>query len=229
MKLYIIHGWAYSIEPWQQTVDRLRASGHDVVQLRVPGLTEPSEAVWDIDGYVDWLHKQLSGEDRPIVLGHSNGGRIALHYLRKYPDGVSKLILLDSAGIEVAEGRLSIKRRVLKLAAKLLKPLKYIPGLRKIVYRLLGSDYGQAPANMQKTLANMLSSDRGFSAKSVTVPTAILWGADDRVTPPSMADKLHSQIAGSTLKIMPAWRHSAYMTHPNQLADEIEHAMESLS
>ena len=43
--LYIIHGWAYSIEPWQQTVDWLRENGVDVKQLRVPGLTEPSDEV----------------------------------------------------------------------------------------------------------------------------------------------------------------------------------------
>lgn len=225
--LYIIHGWAYSIAPWTETVAELRSNGTEVVQLNVPGLTTDSREVYTIDDYVDWLHNELAGVEKPIVLGHSNGGRIAMHYLEKYPDAFSQLILLDAAGIEVGSQKLSLKRRLFKVAAKALKPLKYIPGVRKIVYRVLGSDYGAAPPNMQKTLANMLASDREFDPSFITVPTAILWGADDRVTPPSMAAKLHNSIKDSSLKVMPEWQHAPYRTHPKELATEIVAALRS--
>ena len=225
--LYIIHGWAYSIEPWADTVAALEKSGVIVKQLRVPGLTTKSDQIYTIDDYITWLEQELAGTEKPIVLGHSNGGRIAMHYLEKYPQSFSHLLLLDSAGIEVGSEKLSAKRKIFKLAAKILKPLKYIPGVRKIVYRLLGSDYGSAPKNMQATLANMLASDRGFTPSFITVPTTILWGEDDRVTPPAMAKKLHAAIQGSTLKLMPEWQHAPYRTHPKQLADEILTALET--
>ena len=85
-ELYIIHGWTYSIEPWTSVVSILRSKGVIVHQLRVPGLTSDSDEVWNIEGYVQWLHDQLQGVDRPMVLGHSNGGRIALNSLSTFPD-----------------------------------------------------------------------------------------------------------------------------------------------
>lgn len=224
MKLYIVHGWAYSLEPWDKTVELLRDKGVEVVQLKVPGLTAQSDRVWDIDGYVEWLRGELPG-DSSIVLGHSNGGRIALHYLKKYPSSIGKLILLNSAGIEVAAKKLSLKRRIFKTASKLLRPLSKIPILRRIVYRLLKSDYNNAPDNMKQTLQNMLSSDKDFNVEDITTPTVILWGKSDVTTPLIIGHILHDQIKGSTIREFDDWDHSPYRTHPEQLADAIYDAM----
>ena len=226
MKLYIVHGWAYSIEPWQQTVAYLKQHGVEVVQLKVPGLTAPSDDTWTIDGYVEWLKNELAAETNPVVLGHSNGGRISMHYDVAYPGRLGKLLLLNSAGIEVAPRKLSRKRQLLKVMAKILAPLKHIPGLKKIVYRLLGSDYGSAPDNMKRTLANMLASDASFDASQVTAPTAIIWGKEDTTTPLSMGRALGERIPHSSLTIMSEWQHAPYRTHPEQLAQEILRALE---
>lgn len=228
-KLYIIHGWTYTIEPWTQTVGILQAQGYEVVQLRVPGLTAPSEKSWTVDEYVSWLREQLQHEEHPIVLGHSNGGRIAMHYDVAYPGHLSKLILLSSAGIEVAQRRISLKRRVFRVAAKLLAPLKHVPFASKVVYRLLGSDYGAAPPHMKVTLANMLASDKLFDASNVTAPTSILWGEADTVTPVSMARALNGSIKGSTMKLLPDWKHAPYITHPTELAEELVQVLEQSS
>ncbi len=224
--LYIIHGWTYSIEPWTSTVSVLRSWGYEVTQLRVPGLTAASEAVWTIDDYVAWLADELSGETAPIVLGHSNGGRIAMNYLAKEKGRFGQLLLLSSAGVEIRAERLSRKRTLLKQAAKVLRPLRSVPLVRKIVYHLLGSDYNQAPPNMKQTLANMLASDKDLNAANVRVPTTILWGENDRVTPPSMAQKLHHLIKDSKLRLFPHWGHAPYLTHPYELAKAIQAALE---
>lgn len=220
-RLYIVHGWAYSIEPWADTVARLREHNVDVVQLRVPGLTSPSDAVWTIDSYVDWLAEQLEHEPEPIVLGHSNGGRIAMHFASKYPSRLKKLILLNSAGVEVDAETLSTKRKLFAKLSKIFGLLKYIPLMKKIVYRMLGSDYGLAPKNMQQTLANMLASDKDFDPSTVTAPTAILWGERDRITPPQMGRILHAAINDSTLQVFDGWAHAPYRTDPEQLAGAI--------
>lgn len=225
--LYIVHGWAYSIEPWQQTVDALHASGINVKQLRVPGLTAPSKDVWTIPKYVQWLDDELKDDPTPIVLGHSNGGRIAMHYDVAFPNHISKLILLSSAGIELASKQLSYKRRVFTAAAKLFAPLKHIPGSKKVVYRFLGSDYNDAPANMKQTLANMLESDAAFDATKVTAPTAILWGEVDHVTPLAMGKRLLASIKGSSFHSYAEWAHAPYKTHPYELSRAIENIVKS--
>lgn len=221
-KLFIIHGWTYTITPWAKTVEQLRASGIEIVQLKVPGLTSQSDKVWTIDDYVTWLEGELKDEKNPVVLGHSNGGRIAMHYLEKHPGSFMQLILLASAGVEVDSEKLSTKRKILRLASKGLAPLKHVPGAKKIVYRLLGSDYNAAPPNMKKTLANMLASDRTFDPSFITTPTAILWGRIDRITPLNMGKKLHKLIKQSTFEVHDAWAHAPYITHPSELADSIQ-------
>lgn len=221
-KLIIIHGWTYTIEPWAETVKLLRQAGVEVEQLRVPGLTEPSDKVWTIDSYVEWLGEKLAGRTDVAVLGHSNGGRIAMNYLIKYPETFDHLILLNSAGLYFKPETESLKRRIARVVAKIGKPLARIPGLRKVFYRLIGSDYGRAPENMKKTLSNMLESDKAFDASRVKANKInILWGKEDRTTPIQMGRKLHQQLKGSTIREFDDWAHAPYLTHPNETAEAI--------
>lgn len=226
--IYIIHGWTYTVEPWTSTVSVLRSWGYEVKQLRVPGLTEPSDEVWGIDSYVDWLHQQLRGDKSPIIIGHSNGGRIALNYLNAYPNSFEQLILLNSAGINVSNQKISIKRRLFKIASVILRPLRYIPMVRKVVYRIIGgSDYERAPENMKQTLHNMLESDKMLRLKKVLIPTTILWGKKDTVTPIEQANKLNRLIKDSNLEVYDDWAHAPYITHPYELAVALRDALES--
>ena len=225
--VYIIHGWTYSIEPWTSVVSILQSKGYDVKQLRVPGLTSESDVVWDIDGYIEWLHGELTGVKQPTVLGHSNGGRISLNYLKKYPDSFKKLILLNAAGINVSNEKISLKRRVFRVLAKILKPLKYIPLVRKVVYRVIGgSDYDRAPANMKKTLHNMLESDKNLTLGDIETPTAVLWGKADPITSLAQGRKMAQDLPNATIREFDDWAHAPYITHPVELAAAIVEELE---
>jgi pimeloyl-ACP methyl ester carboxylesterase len=224
-QIYIIHGWAYSVEPWHETVEALTSLGWDVRLLKVPGLTTPSEKVWDISEYVEWLHSELEHDEHPIVLGHSNGGRIALNYALAYPDHIARLILLNSAGIYDDRTSIRIKRSVYRIASKVLRPLKRVPLLRKVVYRLTGSgDYNQAPENMKKTLQNMLASDQSLEISDVHVPTTLIWGGEDAATPVWQGIAMQGAIENSIIDVHLGWGHAPYRTHAAELAEAIDKA-----
>ncbi len=216
MRLYIIHGWTYTVAPWERTIALLKKQGIDVKMVNVPGLTSPSKKVWTIEEYVKFADREIP--DGAVALGHSNGGRILLNLCSEKPDKLKQLILLDSAGIYEP----SKKRDVSRGLSKTFGFLKKIPGLAKIWHKLTGAaDYARAPENMKQTLANMLESDKRLDPSQVSVPTTILWGAEDSVTPPRQAEALHSAIANSTLEIFPGWTHAPYISHPDQLARAI--------
>lgn len=224
--LIIIHGWAYSIAPWEKTVAQLRKRGIAVEQLHVPGLTIPTEHAWTIEEYVAWLHEQLAGRKDIVVLGHSNGGRIAMHYLAQYPRAFSQLILLNAAGLYYPAEVLSWRRRLARCLAKIGKPLGRIPLVKKAFYRLIKSDYGHAPRHMQQTLTNMLESDKHFNPELVKVDKLfMLWGRNDRVTPIGMGRKLQQQLQGARLREFDEWGHAPYITHPDELARAIEEVL----
>lgn len=215
--LYIIHGWTYTVEPWNRTIKILNDKYQIKVEmLHVPGLTDPSKKVWTIDEYVKWTDSLLP-EDA-IVLGHSNGGRILLNLLSRQPDRVSHLILLDAAGIYEP----SKKRDILRKLSQILAPLRRVKILRKIIHKMIGAgDYDKAPENMKKTLTNMLDSDRNLDISKVKVKTDILWGEMDKITPPRQAKKMHQLIKKSRLKLFPNWTHAPYIVDPEGLAKAI--------
>lgn len=222
-KLYIIHGWTYTVEPWTHTLGILKHYGVQVKMLHVPGLTEPSKKVWTIEDYVKWANQELP--DGAIALGHSNGGRILLNLCAEHPEKLSHLILLDAAGVYEESKKRDLSRKL----SKTLAPLKKIKPLRKVVHKVLGaSDYDHAPANMKQTLANMLDSDKNLDISKVNVPTTILWGCADAVTPPHQAEIMHERIAGSKLILRDDWTHAPYISHPKELADTIYKVLKGL-
>ena len=211
--LYIVHGWSYTIEPWRTTLGLLRETGLKVKVLKVPGLTEPSDKVYTIDDYVEWVDKEIP--EGAIALGHSNGGRILLNLCAKKPDKLKYLILLDSAGIYEP----SAKKKIVASLAKIGKPLKKIPALDKVFHKITGTtDYSRAPENMKITLSNMLESDKNLKFDAITTKTYILWGKKDTVTPPRQATKIYEGLPNAELKFYARWTHAPYISNPEELA-----------
>ena len=216
MTLYIIHGWTYTVAPWENTIRYLQRQGIKVKMLHVPGLTSHSKKVWTVAEYAEWADQNIP--DGAIALGHSNGGRILLNLLSKKPEKLKKVILLDSAGIYEESKKRDLNRKI----SKVFSPLKSIKPLRKVYHKLLGaSDYDHAPENMKKTLANMLDSDKELDISKVTTPAVILWGKQDTVTPPRQGEKMHELLPNSEITFHANWTHAPYICDPKGLASAI--------
>lgn len=211
--LYIIHGWTYTVEPWQKTLEILKENGINVKMLNVPGLTKESKKEYTIYDYMKWADQEIP--NGAIALGHSNGGRILLNLCAAKPEKLKYLILLDSAGIYEP----SIKKKIISGLAKVGKPLKKIPLVDKVFHRITGStDYSKAPANMKVTLANMLESDKTLDLTKVETKTFILWGKKDTTTPPRQATAMYEKLPNAELKFYANWTHAPYISNPEELA-----------
>lgn len=220
-KIFILHGWTYSTSAWDQCITELKAFGYDIVMLNVPGLTEPSDKVWTLEAYTEWLKNKLYGQTNVILMGHSNGGRIALSFASKYPEQLSHLILVDAAGIVHNEMPLRIKRAVFGSAAKIGKKLGAPTLFRKIFYKLIRArDYARAPENMRETMKNLIAIDLTPILSNVRIPTLIIWGQRDSLTPISDAYVMNKGIKDSRLFVIPDAAHSPQQSHPQILANE---------
>lgn len=219
MKILMLHGWTYSTEKWSPFFDLLK-DNYYVKLLKIPGLTEDLKEVWNLDNYVDWLKKKVDKEKGKIILiGHSNGGRISLAFSHKYPEKVAKLILIDSAGIYHNELSVRLKRLIFGKVAKIGKKFTDSESLRKFVYKIAREgDYSNATIAQRQTMVNLINSDLTDIIKKVKIPTLIIWGAQDKVTPLTDGQLMHSLIKNSQLSIIKDAGHSPQFTNPKEVA-----------
>ena len=86
--IVLLHGWGQNIEMMRPIGDSLCKDYHITI-IDLPGFGESDDlkTVWSLYDYVSYL-KQLFEElniEKPILLGHSFGGKISLIYASKYP------------------------------------------------------------------------------------------------------------------------------------------------
>lgn len=214
-KIYILHGWSYSINKWDPFIRLLHEKGFEPVILQIPGLTAPLKEVWKLEDYVFWLKKHLDKEiDKVYLLGHSNGGRISLAYAIKYPEKIEHLILIDSAGIYHNELPLRLKRAVFGAVAQAGRKIRNVGPIRKLFYKVVREhDYERANPILRRTMKNLIMEDLLPRLSLVTVPTLIIWGKHDKITPMKDAEVMRHLIKNSSLHFIKDARHSPQFTH----------------
>lgn len=221
-KVFILHGWTYSIDKWRPFVNLLKQKGVEVNILKIPGLTEKLDTVWTLDDYVLWLKKIIDQEkDKVILIGHSNGGRISLNFAIKHPSKLAHLILIDSAGIYHDEFAIKIKRLVFGSVAKIGKKFSASQKLRNILYKIVGeSDYKNATPVMKQTMINLIDSDKDLTKQlgKVATPTLIIWGGEDKIIPLSDGKLMNKLIKNSKLYIINNAKHSPQFTNPEEVS-----------
>ncbi len=221
-KLIILHGWTYSTTKWKPFLKLLKAHNVEYEMLKIPGLTAPLGSIWTLDDYISWLERITKDEERITLLGHSNGGRIAAAFAATFPEEVSHLILIDSAGVVHKDLKTQLKKFVFGSLSKIGKRVIRSNMFRNLLYEVIGEkDYNRADPVMKKTMVNLISKDLTQEFGQITIPTLIIWGKNDKVTPPSDAKKINNLVSGSRLEIIDDARHSPQFSHPKEVVSMI--------
>lgn len=229
VKIIILHGWVYTTEKWQSFTQHLDSLQIAWEMPEIPGLTGKLEKPLFLEDYVDWLGELLSKKNEKIVLlGHSNGGRIALAYAAKHPQVLNRLVLLDSAGIKDKKIKAIIKTSLAKLIAKLGKTITRSEKIKKFFYSFIRErDYYEASPIMKETMKNLISVDLTEKLGLIKTPTTIIWGAKDRSTPLYQGKLMNDKIKNSKLFILPAANHSPQSIFYKEVIDIIKKQIES--
>lgn len=185
--IILLHGWGQNIEMMKPLGDNFK-DRFRITILDFPGFgesEEPKEA-WNIGNYSDLLEEFLKELKikKPIVIGHSFGGRVAIRFSARNP--IEKLVLFGSPCIRVQEE--------LSLSVKFLKKLKTLPGMNDLgeyMKKYIGSrDYKAASPIMRQTLVEVVNEDLSKYAREIEEPTLLIWGEHDTEAPVSDAKEL---------------------------------------
>jgi pimeloyl-ACP methyl ester carboxylesterase len=232
--LIILHGWGSSKEKWQKVKELLQRERIKVIIPDLPGFKKETELKnpWDLAHYVKWFAELLKELEKfyPelkqgfFLLGHSFGGRISIKFTAAYQERVKSLILVSSAGIK----RDSASKKILRKLSKLLEILKIKNAkpyqfLRRFFYRfVLGkTDYLKAKGALKETMKKVIDEDLTPLLKNISVPTLIIWGRKDKITPLKDAFLMKKLIKNSSLEILETSAHTPYLDNPKALAQEI--------
>lgn len=205
--IVLLHGWGQNIEMMRPIGDNFQ-NRFRITILDFPGFgesEEPKEA-WTIDDYELMLEEFLKKVNvkKPIVIGHSFGGRVAIRYSARNP--ISKLVLFGSPCIRIQEE--------LSLGVKILKKLKTLPGLNGLgeyMKKFIGSrDYKAASPIMRQTLVNVVNEDLSKFAREIEEPTLLIWGTNDTEAPLNEAKELEKIMVDAALITLPG-THYAYL------------------
>lgn len=205
--LLLLHGWADNLHTFDKLAGAL--TGFRIVRLDMPGFggSERPEDAWGAGEYAAFVARFLEKLDiaRYTLVGHSFGGRVAIKGVGTGVLGPEKLVLIAAAGIKKER---TIKNQLLRLAAKAGKSLTLVPPfsayrhrIRKRLYQSIGSDYF-ASGSMRDIFIKVVGEDLSAFARTIRIPTLLIWGRDDASTPLSDGERIHEAIPNSRLKVL---------------------------
>jgi pimeloyl-ACP methyl ester carboxylesterase len=241
--LVLLHGFPLDRRIWDAQVGKL--SDHYRViapDLRGFGQSRRSDP-FTIESLADDTHlflEQLAAT--PCVLaGLSMGGYVALAYATKYPADLRGLILVDTKAEadtpQAKEGR----GKMIELArtsgatavAEQMLPKMISPGTLEsrpdVVKKLRGIMNDCSAQTIEYALAAMRDRpDRSAELPDFKVPTLVIVGDADAITPPDVAEKMHKAVTGSELEVIRGAGHMSPMEQPEQVNRAIERFMASI-
>ena len=222
----VLHGWGDSSKGWRE-FQRELAEAYDVLVVDLPGFggTQAPAEAWGLDEYAAFVAAFLKKIDvRPFaIIGHSNGGAIAIRGLAKGLLHATRLVLLDSAGIRgVYKGRTKAIRLMTKAGKALTMPLpKNVKArLRRKVYSTIGSDM-LVVERLQETFKRVVTDDVCADAARLTLPTLLMYGENDTAAPVRFGQLLQAQIIGSKIEIIADAGHFVHLDQPKAVMTKI--------
>lgn len=224
--IVVLHGWTLDpavTERWQPFLKLLEQAGLTVHFWPLPGLAVSANQSYTLPDYVAWLKQKTASLDSFVLLGHSFGGQLAIRFTKLHPAKVSQLILINSAGMLDTFFPKTLKRSFFKALAKFGKAFTQSPVLKKLLYRLAReTNYYEANNAQQITMRAILADEIKEDLAAITVPTLIIWGRHDTLTPLRLGQVFTQGIAGAKLVVIANARHAPMYTNSQEVLEVIQ-------
>jgi pimeloyl-ACP methyl ester carboxylesterase len=228
--IVVLHGWGLSAKTFEPLVAELKKQHFQVMVPDFPGFDSlhiPAKPLTLAD-YADFLDSYLRKHhiEKPILIGHSFGGRVALKYQYDYPGNIAALILTGAPGFTpVSRKKLALFISIAKIGGTLFSlPLLYRlkDRVRLWYYYVVGArDFYRAEGVMRETFKNIVKEPLVSCMENVRVPTLLVWGESDVIVPVSVAARMEKVIRGAKLLVLPHEGHNVPYKKPKEFTAAI--------
>ena len=219
--IIILHGLMGGLSNFHGVTDHFPKQGYKILlpELPIYGMPMLKTNVKQFAKFVEGF-LEFKGLKNVILLGNSLGGHIGLLHTKMYPDKVKALVITGSSGLyESAMGDGYPRRGDYDFIQKKAENVFYDPKIatKEIVDEVFATVNDRN--KILKTLAIAKSAIRHNMADdlpSMHTPTCIIWGKNDNVTPPDVADLFNELLPDSELFWIDKCGHAPMMEHPQE-------------
>lgn len=219
----VLHGWGCKASTMAIPAAAAADGTTTVYSLDLPGFggsAEPAD-VWGVEQYTAFVEKFMHAEriDKPVLIGHSFGGRISIVYASR--NVTDRIILIDSAGIKPRRSAkyylrvysFKVAKHVLPIVVGKNKASQIIDKIRR---KAGSADYNQASPMMRAILSRVVNEDLTHLLPAIKAPTLLIWGEKDTATPLRDAKIMEKKIPDAGLVSYPEAGHYSFLDRPAQ-------------
>ena len=218
--LVLLHGMFGGLSNYDPIIQHVE--GYNIVVPSLP-LYEFDSRELSIKRLGRWLHSFFEELNihRPVLLGNSMGGHLALDYALQHPQNVLSLVLTGSSGIQEKDFGSSFPRRRDREFIKKQAALTFYEDLIDDVIM----DEIMSVVTSPSKLSNMLAIARDTHEHNmekhlgdIQHPTLLVWGKNDQITPPHVARTFKEKLPDARLRWIDKCGHAPMMEHPQKFA-----------
>jgi pimeloyl-ACP methyl ester carboxylesterase len=230
--LMLLHGLFGALSNFSDLIEKFKQT-HKVVVPLLPlfDLDILHTSVTGLSKHVQGFIEEM-GYDHIHMLGNSLGGHVSLVYVLKHPEKVKSLILTGSSGLfENAMGDSYPKRGDYEYIKNKTALTFYDPAMatKELVDEVF--EITKSRLKVIKIIALAKSAIRnnlGDELNQIKQPTLLIWGKNDTVTPPFVAEEFKKLIPNSELHFIDKCGHAPMMEVPHEFNTILENYLKAL-
>ncbi len=227
-RVLALPGWMHTVADWDEVLATLAAAGIGSAAFDLPGFggatPEPATAMGSA-GYAELVAPALADlAENVVVVGHSFGGRVALHLAAGEPDRISALVLTGVPKLVPAVGPARKPTLVYRLARALNRRGLLPNSKMEQIRRKSGSeDYRNAASvTMRNVLVAVANENYESQLRALRCPVELVWGELDTAAPLDGVQRAASILGDrATLTVLPGVDHFTPTRSPDALAAAI--------
>lgn len=219
--LIILHGLMGNLSNFDGVFGHFSNLGYRVLMPELPLYTLPllKTNVKYLSKFIKDFVKHLDIK-KYILLGNSLGGHIALYHTKLNPNNVVGLVLTGSSGLyENAMGGSYPKRGDYEYIKNKAQDVFYDPEVatKEVVDEVFETVNDRSKALRTLSIAkSAIRHNMRNDLPNMTLPTCLIWGKNDTVTPPEVAEEFNELLPNSELSWIDKCGHAPMMEHPNE-------------
>ncbi|HAA10753.1 MAG TPA: alpha/beta hydrolase [Cytophagales bacterium] len=224
--LLLLHGLFGALSNWESVVSKFSANYRVMIPM-LPIYDMPIKQA-GLEGLVAFLEKFVDelNLNEFIVMGNSLGGHIGLIYTLAHQEKVRGMILTGSSGLfENSMGGSFPRRGSYEYIKERVEYTFYDP---KVATKEYVEEVFATTKNIPKCMrivAIAKSAQRNNMAEeipNITVPTLLIWGLNDTITPPMVGHEFNRLMPNSELRFIDKCCHAPMMEHPDTFNELLE-------